>query len=55
MPHVRLHRLLGEEEALADLAIYETVCDELKYLQLAGRWILVQLTQGRRIERDNRA
>ena len=26
---MRLHRLLREEEALADLAVHEAVCDEL--------------------------
>ena len=47
MPHMGLHCLLGEEEALADLAIDETVCDELEYFEFARRWILRELSKGR--------
>ena len=39
MADVGLHRLLGEEEPLADLSIDETVCDELKHLDLTSRRI----------------
>jgi hypothetical protein len=49
MAHVRLHRLLGEEQSLADLAIDETVCHELQHLDLAGGRILTDLAgRGRR-------
>jgi hypothetical protein len=44
MAHVRLHRLLGEEESLADLAVDEAVSDELQDLDLAGGRILAELT-----------
>jgi len=55
MANVRLHRLLGEEEPLADLSIDETVCDELKHLDLAGGRILSDLASRGRRERDDRA
>ena len=38
MAHVRLHRLFGEEESLADLAVDEAVSHELQDLDLAGGW-----------------
>jgi hypothetical protein len=44
MAHVRLHRLLGEEESLADLAVDEAVSDELQDLDLASGRILAELT-----------
>ena len=37
---VRLDRLLGEEEPLADLTVDETVRDELENLDLAGGRLL---------------
>ena len=40
---VRLHRLLREEEALADLAVHEAVGDELEHLDLAHRRLLLEL------------
>ena len=55
MANVRLHRLLGEEEPLADLSIDETVCDELKQLDLAGGRILSDLAGRGRRERNDRA
>ena len=56
MPHVRLDRLLGEEELLTDLAVDQSVCDELKDLELACRRLLLELAErGRRGERDHRA
>ena len=52
---MRLHRLLGEEEPLADLSIDETVCDELEHLDLASRRILSDFASRGRGERDDRA
>ena len=48
MPHVRLHRLLRQEQALADLAVHEAVCNELQHLDLAGRRLLRELPEDRR-------
>lgn len=47
MADVRLDRLLGEEETLADLAVDETVGDELEDLDLAGGRLLLEVAQGR--------
>jgi len=41
-----LDRLLGEEEPDADLAVYETVGDQLQHLDLAGGRLLLQLLEG---------
>ena len=41
-----LDRLLGEEEPDADLAIDETVGDQLQHLDLADRRLLLQLLEG---------
>jgi hypothetical protein len=49
---VRLHRLLREEEALADLAVYEAVRDQLENFDLAARRLLLELAQRAR-ERDD--
>src|SRR3954471_429601 len=49
---VRLDRLLREEEALADLAVHETVRDQLEHFDLAIRRLLLELTH-RRGERDD--
>lgn len=43
-----LDRLLGKEESLADLAIHETLSDELKDLDLACSGLLLQLARWRR-------
>ena len=40
---VRFDRLFREEEAFADLAVHETVADELQNLDLAGCGILADL------------
>ena len=42
---VRLHRLLGEEEPLADLAVDEAVGDQLEHLDLAGGRLLLEFLQ----------
>jgi hypothetical protein len=52
---VGLHRLLREKEPFADLAIDETVGDELKNFDLARGRILADLACGRRSERNDRA
>jgi hypothetical protein len=44
--HVRLDRLLREEEADTDLAVHEAVGDELEHLDLARRRLLLELLQG---------
>jgi hypothetical protein len=49
---VRLHRLLREEEPLADLAVHEAVRDQLEHLDLAHGRLLLELAQGR-LERDH--
>ena len=41
--HVRLHRLLAEEEALADLTVDEALGDQLQHLDLAVRRLLLEL------------
>ena len=40
---VRLDRLFGQEESLADLAVHETVGDELENLDLTCRGVLADL------------
>jgi hypothetical protein len=50
--NVGLDRLLREEEALADLAVDETVGDELEHLDLAHGRLLLELAR-RRLERDH--
>ena len=55
MTYVLLDGLFREEERLADLAVHETVRDELKDLDLAGRRILTDLALRRRSERDHGA
>lgn len=55
MAHVRLHRLLGEEESLADLAIHETVRHELQHLDLARSRVLADLAGRGRREGDDGA
>src|SRR5579862_3378369 len=52
MADVRLDRLLGEEEAVADLAVHEAVRDQLKHLDLAHRRLLLELPK-RPLERDH--
>ena len=44
MAHVRLDRLLGEEEVLADLSVHEAVGDELEHLDLTRRGLLLELS-----------
>ena len=48
MANMRLDRLLGEEQALADLAVHEAVGDQLEHLDLTRRRLLLELAQGRR-------
>jgi len=54
MAHVRLDRLLREEEADADLAVDEPVGDQLEHLDLTRRRLLLELLQ-RPGERDDLA
>src|SRR4051812_5813652 len=49
---VRLDRLLREEEADADLAVHETVGDQLQHLDLTGGRLLLELLE-RPGERDD--
>ena len=54
MTDMGLHRLLREEQVLADLTIDETVGDELKDLELARRRLLFELPKSSwRGERDH--
>jgi hypothetical protein len=43
VPHVGLHSLLREEEALPDLPVDEPVGDQLEHLELAARRLLFEL------------
>lgn len=52
VPYMAFHRLLREEEANADLAVHEAVGDELQYLDLARRGLLLQLLH-RGLERQH--
>jgi len=52
---VGLHRLLGQEEALPDLAVYKPVCDELEHLDLPRRRILADLARRGRCEGNDRS
>ncbi|MDX6506689.1 MAG: hypothetical protein QOG06_1333 [Gaiellaceae bacterium] len=45
MSYVRLHRLLGQEEADADLAIHQAVGDQLEDFDLTGRRLLFELLE----------
>src|SRR5688500_7112907 len=56
MADVGLHRLLREEQLLPDLAVDEAIGNQLQDLELAGRGLLLELTEGgRRCERDHRS
>ncbi len=43
VPHVGLHSLLREEEALADLPVDEPIGDQLEHFELAARRLLLEL------------
>ena len=45
MPHVALHRLLRQEEAMADLTVDETFGDQLKDFDLASGRLLLELPE----------
>ena len=49
---VGLDRLLRQEEPLTDLPVHKAVRDQLKYLDLAHRRLLLQLAE-RALERDD--
>src|SRR5712691_3327754 len=55
MPNVRLHGLLGEEEALTDVAVDEAVRDKLEDLDLARCRLLLELPDGSLERNDLRA
>src|SRR4051794_26069055 len=55
VPYVRLHRLLRQEETLPDVAVHETVGDELKDLDLTRGRLLLELANGRGEGDDLRA
>ena len=52
VPHVGLHRLLREEEPVADLTIDEALRDQLEDFDLSGGRLLLELLEGSR-ERDD--
>lgn len=52
MADVGLHRLLGQEEALADLPVHQAVRDQLQNLDLPHRRLLLELPK-RALERDH--
>lgn len=43
VPDVRLHRFLGQEEPLTDLAVHESVGNELQHLDLPHGRLLLEL------------
>src|SRR5258708_24893961 len=45
VPHVRLHRLLGQEQPNADLPVHDAVRDQLQHLDLAHPPPLLQLAE----------
>src|SRR5215470_1007617 len=45
MAHVRLHRLLGEEEAVPDLTVHQALADQLQDFDLAVGGLLLELFQ----------
>ena len=49
-----LHRLFREEEAVADLAVDQALRDQLEHLDLASRWFLLELPEGRGERNDLR-
>jgi hypothetical protein len=54
MADVRLDRFLREEQALPDLAVDETVRDQLEHLDLTGGGLLLELAEhGRWSKRDD--
>ena len=53
VPDMALDRLLGEEEPDADLAVHETVGNQLENLHLTGGRLLLQLLQRWGLERDH--
>src|SRR5919109_3614420 len=46
MSHVRLHRFLAQEEAVADLAVDQALRDQLENLDLTSRGLLLELPEG---------
>ena len=50
--HMRFDRFLRQEQLLSDLAIHESVGNELQYLDLARRRLLLELAK-RVLERDH--
>ncbi len=50
-----LDGLFGEKQPLTDLAIDETVGDKLQHFDLSRRGFLLELSKGRRCERDHRS
>lgn len=52
VPNVRLHGFLGQEQALADLPVHESVRDELEHLDLPHRRLLFELPK-RVLKRDH--
>ena len=49
---MRFHRLLRQEQPLADLTVHEPVGDELKHFDLPARRLLLELAK-RALERDH--
>ena len=50
--HMGLHRLFREEEAVADLPVYEALGDQLEDFELPGGRLLLELLEGSR-KRDD--
>ena len=49
---MRFHRFLRQEEPFADLAVHESVGDELQHLDLSARRLLLELAK-RALKRDH--
>ncbi len=52
MAHMRFHRLLRQEQPLADLAVHKPVRDELQHFDLPARRLLLELAK-RALKRDH--
>ena len=52
MPYVRFHGFLRKEQPFADLAVHETVGDELQHFDLPARRLLLELAK-RALERNH--
>ena len=55
MADVRLDRFFGQVKPLSDFPVDKAVGHELQHFELAGSWLLLELAQDGRSERDDGA